>query len=157
MSSILLLTILAELSAIWQLKSDTECSKICFKFRYPVHPWSASDFRAVRTRYWCEMSPYFLIMPSWHLYVSGWSTNRVILWNFRRLNTFSPISVIKFFSWTQWPLVRKRTVPTERPPLVGEIYCQLLRKEGCRVVSAVDPPTVVKFNFIDYSRYFSFK
>jgi hypothetical protein len=28
---------------------------------------------------------------------------------------------------TPWPLVRKRNIPTERPPLVGEIWCQLLR------------------------------
>jgi hypothetical protein len=28
------------------------------------------------------------------------------------------------------PLVRKRTMPTERPPLVGEILCQLLWIEG---------------------------
>jgi hypothetical protein len=27
-----------------------------------------------------------------------------------------------------------------RPPLVDEIECQLLRIEGCRVVSAADPP-----------------
>jgi hypothetical protein len=40
---------------------------------------------------------------------------------------------------TPWPLVRKRTIPTERSPLVGDIYCQLLRIEGCRVVSAADP------------------
>jgi hypothetical protein len=37
-----------------------------------------------------------------------------------------------------WPSVRKRTIPTERPPLVGEIWCQLLRIEGCRVGSAAD-------------------
>jgi hypothetical protein len=41
---------------------------------------------------------------------------------------------------TPWPLVRKRTIPTERPPPVDEIYCQLLWIEGCRVVSAADPP-----------------
>jgi hypothetical protein len=40
---------------------------------------------------------------------------------------------------TPWPLVRKRTIPTERPTLVSEIYCQLLWIEGCRVVSAADP------------------
>jgi hypothetical protein len=40
---------------------------------------------------------------------------------------------------TLWPLVRKRTIPTERPPLVDEILCQLLWIEGCRVVSAADP------------------
>jgi hypothetical protein len=41
---------------------------------------------------------------------------------------------------TPWALVRKRTIPTERPPLVDEILCHLLRTEGCRVVSAADPP-----------------
>jgi hypothetical protein len=41
---------------------------------------------------------------------------------------------------TLWPLVRKRTIPTERPPLVDEIWCQLLWTEGCRMVSAANPP-----------------
>jgi hypothetical protein len=40
---------------------------------------------------------------------------------------------------TPWPVVRKRAVPTERPPL-DEIYCQLLRIEGCVAVSVEDPP-----------------
>jgi hypothetical protein len=39
---------------------------------------------------------------------------------------------------TPWPLVRERTIPTERPPLVDEIYCQLLWIEECRVVSSAD-------------------
>jgi hypothetical protein len=34
---------------------------------------------------------------------------------------------------TPWPLVRERTIPTERPPLVDEILCQLLWIKGCRV------------------------
>jgi hypothetical protein len=51
---------------------------------------------------------------------------------------------------TPWPLVRKRTIQTERPPLVGEIWCQLLWIEGCRVVSAADPPR-------PWSRYFFFQ
>jgi hypothetical protein len=37
---------------------------------------------------------------------------------------------------TLWPLVHKRTIPTERPSLVG----QILQIERCRVVSAVNPP-----------------
>jgi hypothetical protein len=41
---------------------------------------------------------------------------------------------------TPWPLVRKRTIPTELPPLVDEILCLLLWIEECRVVSAADPP-----------------
>jgi hypothetical protein len=40
---------------------------------------------------------------------------------------------------TPWPLVRKRTIPNGRPPLVDEIQCQLLWTGGCRVVSAADP------------------
>jgi hypothetical protein len=38
-----------------------------------------------------------------------------------------------------WPVVRERNIPTDRPPLVDEIWCQLLWIEGCRVVSAADP------------------
>jgi hypothetical protein len=41
---------------------------------------------------------------------------------------------------TPWPLVRERTIPTELPPLVDEIYCQLLWIEGYRMVKAADPP-----------------
>jgi hypothetical protein len=44
-----------------------------------------------------------------------------------------------FLKQTPWPLVRKRTIPTDRPPLVDEIWCQLLWIEGCRVVSAAEP------------------
>jgi hypothetical protein len=40
---------------------------------------------------------------------------------------------------TPWSLVRKRTIPTDRPPLVDEIWCQLFRIEECRVVAAADP------------------
>jgi hypothetical protein len=35
-------------------------------------------------------------------------------------------------------LVRERTIPTERPPLNGEVSHNFLRIEGCRVVSAAD-------------------
>jgi hypothetical protein len=41
---------------------------------------------------------------------------------------------------TPWPLVRERTIPTDRPPRVEEIYCQLVWIEGCRVVSAAESP-----------------
>jgi hypothetical protein len=36
-------------------------------------------------------------------------------------------------------LVRKRTILTERPPLVGEISAKFCWLEGCHVVSAADP------------------
>ena len=36
-------------------------------------------------------------------------------------------------------LVRERTIPTERPPPVGEGSANFLRVEGCHVVSATSP------------------
>jgi hypothetical protein len=41
---------------------------------------------------------------------------------------------------TPWPLVRKRTIPTERPPLVGEVSANFLADRGSRVVRTTDPP-----------------
>jgi hypothetical protein len=41
---------------------------------------------------------------------------------------------------TPCPLVCKRTIPPDRLPLVGEILCQLLQIEGCRMVIAADSP-----------------
>jgi hypothetical protein len=35
--------------------------------------------------------------------------------------------------------VRERTIPTEGPPLVGEVSANFWRIEECRVVSAADP------------------
>jgi hypothetical protein len=35
-------------------------------------------------------------------------------------------------------LVRERTIPTERPPLVGEVSANFVDR-GCRVVSMTDP------------------
>jgi hypothetical protein len=49
----------------------------------------------------------------------------------------------KTYSWhtkqTMWLLVRKRTIPTGRPPHADKIWCQLLWIEGCRVVSVAEP------------------
>jgi hypothetical protein len=36
-------------------------------------------------------------------------------------------------------LVRERTIPTERPPFVGEVV-PTFADRGCRVVSATDSP-----------------
>ena len=40
-------------------------------------------------------------------------------------------------------LVRERTIPTERPPPVGEVSANFLRLEGCHVVSATVPTAVL--------------
>jgi hypothetical protein len=53
-------------------------------------------------------------------------------------------------------LVQERAIPTERPPLVGEVSANCLRIEGCRMVSATDPHGRI-LGFLDRSRYFFFQ
>jgi hypothetical protein len=36
-------------------------------------------------------------------------------------------------------LIRERTMPIERPPLVGEVSANFCGIEGCRMISAADP------------------
>jgi CBS-domain-containing membrane protein len=47
-------------------------------------------------------------------------------------------------------LVRKRTIPTERPPLVGEM--PTFADRGCHVVSVTDPYGRI-LGFLDRSRH----
>jgi hypothetical protein len=49
---------------------------------------------------------------------------------------------------TLWLLVRKRTVPTKRPPLVGEVGANFLRIEGVAWLGQ-RIPTAVNLGFID--------
>jgi hypothetical protein len=53
-----------------------------------------------------------------------------------------------------WPLVRTRTIPTERPPLVGEVSANFLQIDGV-AWSVQRIPTAVNLSFLDRSRYFS--
>jgi hypothetical protein len=52
-------------------------------------------------------------------------------------------------------LVRNRTIPTERPPLVGEVGANFAVR-GCRVVSATDPHGRI-LGFLDRSLYYLFQ
>jgi hypothetical protein len=49
--------------------------------------------------------------------------------------------------------VRKRTLPTELPPLVSELSANFLRIEGCHVVSVTNPYGRI-LGFLDRSRYY---
>jgi hypothetical protein len=51
--------------------------------------------------------------------------------------------------------VRERTIPTERPPLVGETIASFADRER-HVVIVMDPYGRI-FDFLDSSRYFSMK
>jgi hypothetical protein len=76
----------------------------------------------------------------------------------KRTTAVGTVSVLKcktlFLRTNYMVLVRKRTTLTERPLLVSEIYCQVLWIEGCRMVSAADPPQLLKLSFLGWSRYF---
>jgi hypothetical protein len=52
--------------------------------------------------------------------------------------------------------VRERTIPTERPPLVGEVIANFFADRGCHVVSVTDPYGRI-LGFLDRSRYFSYQ
>jgi hypothetical protein len=68
------------------------------------------------------------------------------------LSFILPFSVDKLNSVA---LVREQTMPTERPPLVGEVVPNL-RIEGVGW-SAQRIPTVVNLDFLDWSPYFFFQ
>jgi hypothetical protein len=55
------------------------------------------------------------------------------------------------------PLVCKRTIPTERPPLVDEILVPTLVDRGVSRGQRGGSPTVVNLSFLGQSRYFSFR
>jgi hypothetical protein len=52
--------------------------------------------------------------------------------------------------------VRERIIPTERPPLVGEVIANFFADRGCHVVSVTGPYGRI-LGFLDRSRYFSIK
>jgi hypothetical protein len=56
-----------------------------------------------------------------------------------------------------WHLVRKRTIPTERPPHVGEILVPTFADRGVSRGQRGGSPTVVNLNFLDQRRNFFFQ
>jgi hypothetical protein len=55
---------------------------------------------------------------------------------------------LPYFNLTPWLLVRKRTIPTERPPHVGEVSANFLRIEDVAWLAQLIP-TAVNFGFLD--------
>jgi hypothetical protein len=53
-------------------------------------------------------------------------------------------------------LVREGTIPTERPPLVGEVIANFFADRGYHMVSVKDPYGRI-LGFLNRSRYFSTK
>jgi hypothetical protein len=52
--------------------------------------------------------------------------------------------------------VRERSIPTERPPFVGERLVPSFEDRGCRVVNAADPYSLI-LGLMGQSRYFIFQ
>jgi hypothetical protein len=75
---------------------------------------------------------------------SGWG------WEYRRALVNTAMNPLKLNSVA---VVRKRTIPTERPPFVCEVSSNFLRVEVV-AWSAQPIPTAVNFGFLDRSRYF---
>jgi hypothetical protein len=55
---------------------------------------------------------------------------------------------------TPWALVRERTIPTDRPPLVEEILVPTFVDRGMLRGQRGGSSTVVNLSFLDQSRYF---
>jgi hypothetical protein len=70
---------------------------------------------------------------------------------------FSHTDTNKQTKQTPWHLVRKRTIPTERPPLVGDILLPTFAVRGMSRGQYGGSLTVVNLSFLDRSRYFSCK
>jgi hypothetical protein len=49
------------------------------------------------------------------------------------------MSYLTLFLSNSVAVVRKRTIPTELPPLVGEVIANIFADRRCLVVSATDP------------------
>jgi hypothetical protein len=58
---------------------------------------------------------------------------------------------------TLWPLVRERTIPTERPPLVNDILVPTFVDRGVSRGQRGGCPTAVNLSFLDRSLYFFFQ
>jgi hypothetical protein len=56
-----------------------------------------------------------------------------------------------------WPLVRQRSIPTDRLLLVDEILVPTFVDTGVSRGQRGGSPTVVNLSFLDRSRYFTFK
>jgi hypothetical protein len=65
------------------------------------------------------------------------------------------VSICRILKLNSMVWVRERTIPTERPPLVGEVIANFWDR-GCHVVSVTDPSGRI-LGFLDRSRYFSVK
>jgi hypothetical protein len=68
----------------------------------------------------------------------------------------SALFILKLYSLNSMILVRERTIPTERTPLVGEVIANFFADRGCHVVSVTDPYDRI-LGSLDRSRYFSIK
>jgi hypothetical protein len=57
-------------------------------------------------------------------------------------------------NYVAWVL--ERTMPTQRPPPLGEVCTNFCADRGCHVVNMTDPNDAI-LGFLDSNRYFSIK
>jgi hypothetical protein len=91
---------------------------------------------------WNNPEHCFVSLPIWHTKILHWKKD----------NFFTTIQD-QYYNLNSVALARKQTIPTEWPPLVGEVSANFLRVEGF-AWSAQRIPTAVNLGFLDWSRYF---
>jgi hypothetical protein len=101
-----------------------------------INRWLPSPVAWIVSKYFGF--PYHSLIP---LITPQWPSSIIESWCNRPISGGSSSEHFQLqphTSITPWPIIRRRNLQTERPPLVGEIQCQLLRIEEYRVVSAAD-------------------
>jgi hypothetical protein len=87
------------------------------------------------------------VLPNVHTYLPSYKTSQtifIIMLSFVFFSAFPcsrfprdlPTNILHAYAFTA-ALVRERTIPTERPPLVGEVV-PTFADRGCHVVSTTD-------------------
>jgi hypothetical protein len=90
---------------------------------------------------------------SWQLIVLTWPRHSLIYTYSEPVRPYTSPSKVKQNSVAS---VRKRTIPTERPPLVSEVSANFLRIEGYHVVSVTNPYGRI-LGFLGRNRYCFFQ
>jgi hypothetical protein len=70
----------------------------------------------------------------------------------KSLSQWIPLNALKKQNKTPWPLVRKRNIPTDRPPLVDKILVLAFAGRGVSRGQRGGSPTIVNLSFLDRSR-----
>jgi hypothetical protein len=96
-------------------------------------------------------------MSTWHQTESKCDNKKTCSKNCGKTHTECNYNTKNKQKQTLWPLVRKRTIPTERPPLCRWNLVPTFADGGVSRGQSGGSSTAVNLSFLDRGRYFSFK